>query len=559
MTARRHDFDWLVIGSGFGGSVAALRLAEKGYSVGVVECGRRYGDDDYARSTWNWRRFLWSPRLGLKGIMRLTLFKDIFVLSGSGVGGGSLVYANTLYRPPERFFEADQWAVMDDWHETLEPFYDVAERMLGASEIPFDDPGDEVLRNFARKLGVEDTHGKPTVGVYFGERGQTVTDPYFGGEGPKRTGCIRCGACMVGCRFNAKNTLAKNYLWLAERRDVTIFDERMATGIRPLGAEDGSDGYAIDTGPPGAWIPGRKRRTVTARGVVVAAGALGTNALLRRCKDKDQLPRLSDRLGYLIRTNSEAILAVTTRDKDADFSDRVAITGSIYPDEDTHIETVTYGRSGNSMRLLFTFLVGEGSRLRRPLKLLAALVSRPRDIATMLAPGSWARRTIILLVMQTLDNSMRFRPRRISMLGRRVTTEQDPDKPNPTFIPVANEAAEQIAEQVDGVPQSSIIESAAGIPVTAHILGGAAIGPDPEHGVVDGRQQVFGYRNLLVCDGAAVPANPGVNPSLTITALAEHAMSHVPEKPGGRARPVRLPQPRPHSTDRPAAGTASSV
>jgi cholesterol oxidase len=436
----------------------------------------------------------------------------------------------------------------------------VAERMLGASEIPFDDPGDEVLRNFAESIGAEDTWGKPTVGVYFGDRGQTVPDPFFGGEGPDRTGCIRCGACMVGCRFNAKNTLPKNYLWLAERRGVQIFPERMATGIRPVGADDGSDGYSVDTGPPGAWLPGMRRRTFTARGVVVAAGALGTNALLRRCADKEQLPRLSKRLGYLVRTNSEAILAVTTRAKDTDFSERVAITGSVYPDEDTHIETVTYGRSGNSMRLLFTFLVGEGNRLRRPGRLLMAFLTRPADIATMLAPGSWARRTIILLVMQTLDNSMRFRPRRgLSILGRRITTQQDPDKPNPTFIPVANEAAEQIAEQVDGVPQSSIIESAAGIPVTAHILGGAAIGPDPESGVVDGQHRVFGYENLLVCDGAAVPANPGVNPSLTITAMAEHAMSHVPEKPGGRARPVRLPDPVPHSTDRPAAGTASSV
>jgi cholesterol oxidase len=555
-----HDFDWIVIGSGFGGSVAALRLAEKGYSVGVVECGRRYEDDDYAKSTWNWRRFLWSPRLGLKGIMRLTLFKDVFVLSGSGVGGGSLVYANTLYRPPARFFESDQWAGMADWHEALEPHYDMAERMLGAAEIPFDDPADDVLKEFAKSIGVEDTYGKPTVGVWFGEAGETVADPYFGGEGPDRQGCVRCGACMVGCRYNAKNTLVKNYMWLAERRGVEVLDERMATGIRPLGdSADGSEGYAVDTGPPGAWLPLRKRQTHTARGVIVAAGALGTNALLRRCKDKDQLPRLSERLGYLVRTNSEAILAVTARDKKTDFSERVAITGSIYPDEDTHIESVTYGRKGNSMRLLFAFLVEEGSRITRPLRLLKNMARRPGNLLTMLAPGSWARRTVILLVMQTLDNSMRFKPRRISLLGRRFTTQQDPDKPNPTFIPVANEAAEQIAEQIDGVPQSSIIESVAGIPVTAHILGGAAIGEDAEHGVVDGRHRVFGYENLLVCDGAAVPANPGVNPSLTITALAEHAMSHIPDKPGAATRPVRLPRAKDEEADTPAPGTAQAV
>ena len=556
-----HDYDWIVIGSGFGGSVAALRLAEKGYRVGVVECGRRFADDEYAKTTWNWRRFLWSPRLGLKGIMRLTLFKDVFVLSGSGVGGGSLVYANTLYRPPARYFEADQWGEMADWSEVLEPHYDMAERMLGASEIPFDDPADDVLKRFARSIGVEDTYGKPTVGVYFGdEAGRTDPDPFFGGEGPDRRGCVRCGACMVGCRYNAKNTLVKNYLWLAERRGVRIHDERMATGVRPLGdAADGSEGYAVDTGPPGAWLPFRRRRTLTAGGVVVAGGALGTNALLRRCKDKGQLPRLSERLGYLIRTNSEAILAVTARDRDTDFSERVAITGSIHPDDDTHIESVTYGRKGNSMRLLFAFLVGEGSRITRPLRLLRNMALRPNHLVTMLAPGSWARRTVILLVMQTLDNSMRFRPRRVSLLGRRFTTEQDPDKPNPTFIPVANEAAKQIAEQIDGVPQSSIVESVAGIPVTAHILGGAAIGPDAERGVVDGEQRVYGYRNLLVCDGAAVPANPGVNPSLTITAMAEHAMSHVADKPGAATRPVRLPQAGGPEGDVPAPGTAQPV
>jgi cholesterol oxidase len=554
----RTDFDWVVIGSGFGGSVSALRLAEKGYRVAVLECGRRYEDADYARTTWNWRRFMWSPRLGLKGIMRITLFKDVTVLSGSGVGGGSLVYANTLYRPPERFFRDPQWASLDDdWHGELRPHYDTAERMLGASPIPFDDAGDEVLQQLAETIGVSDTHGKPLVSVTFGEPGENVGDPYFGGEGPDRTACIRCGACMVGCRFNAKNTLVKNYLWLAERRGVKIMPERMAIDIRPLRAPDGSDGYALTHEPSGTILP-RGRRTVTTRGVVLAAGALGTNALLRRCKDSGSLPRLSERLGYLVRTNSEAILAVTARDRKADFSDRIAITSSIYPDEDTHIETVTYGKKGNSMRLLFSALVGDGNRLTRPLRLLAAIVTRPRDLMTWATPGSWARRTLILLVMQTLDNSMRFRPRRFSVLGRRVTTQQDPDKPNPSFIPAANDAAERIAEQIDGVPLSSVFESMAGIPVTAHILGGAVIGADEAKGVVDTAHRAFGYERLLVCDGAAVPANPGVNPSLTITALAEHAMSHVPPKPGARLpEPVTLTTPLHEQPPTPAPGTAS--
>jgi len=559
VAAPRHDFDWIVVGSGFGGSVSALRLAEKGYSVAVLECGRRFADEDVARTTWNWRRFLWMPRLGLRGIMRLTIFKDVTVLSGSGVGGGSLVYANTLYRPPERFFSDAQWEGMADWHEALEPHYDTAERMLGAATIPGDDRGDEVLRAVAEEWDVADTHVKPNVGVFFGPAGVRVQDPYFGGEGPARTGCIHCGACMVGCRVGAKNTLVKNYLWLAERRGVEIVPDRLVTEIRPLGAEDGSDGYQVTAHRPGALLR-RSRTVLTARGVVLAAGAVGTNTLLRHCKDAGALPRLSERLGCLVRTNSEAILAVTTRDRQADYSRRVAITGSMYPDEDTHVETVTYGRAGNSMRLLFTLMVGPGSRLGRPLKLCGTLLRSPGKLLAALAPGSWARRTLILLVMQTLDNSMTFRARRQRLRRVWLTTQQDPEKPTPAFIPVANEAAERVAEHVDGIAQSSLLESVAGIPVTAHILGGAAIGANPSTGVVDGECRAYGYERLLVCDGAAVPANPGVNPSLTITALAEHAMSHVPPGPrAGSVPPVRIESSAPPEVQVPAPGTASGA
>jgi cholesterol oxidase len=550
------DYDWIVVGSGFGGSVSALRLAEKGYSVGVLECGRRFEDDDFARSTWNWRRFLWLPRLGLRGILRISLFKDVTILSGAGVGGGSLVYANTLYRPPRRFFEDAQWCELADWEDELGPHYLSAERMLGATSIPYDDRGDEVLREIAGEWGVEDTHVKPNVGVFFGEPGVTVGDPFFDGEGPRRTGCVRCGACMVGCRFNAKNTLVKNYLYLGERRGVRITPERLVTEIRPIGAEDGSDGYQVSAHRPGTLLR-RRREKLTAGGVVVAAGAIGTNKLLRRCKDTGALANLSDCLGEKVRTNSEAILAVTTRDKDADFSKRVAITGSMYPDEETHIETVTYGKAGNSMRLLFTLLVGKGSRLGRPLKLARNIITGPGNVAAALAPGSWARRTLILLVMQTLDNSMSFRGRRLPWRRAGITTAQDPEKPNPTFLPVANEAAKRFAEHLDGVAQSSLLEALAGVPVTAHILGGAVIGADSDSGVVDDGCRVFGYRNLLVCDGSAVPANPGVNPSLTITALAEHAMCQVQAARNRRRVPPVNAVHEPPDAPVPAPGTAS--
>jgi cholesterol oxidase len=523
------DYDWLVIGSGFGGSVAALRLAEKGYSVGILECGRRFEDEDFADSSWNFRRYYWMPKLGMRGILRMTLFKDVFVVSGCGVGGGSLGYANTLYRARPQFFADPQWAEMDSWETALAPHYETAERMLGVTDYVGEGPADQLLRDFGVELGVADTYDNTRVGIFFGEPGKEVDDPYFGGEGPPRRGCIRCGSCMIGCRHNAKNTLRKNYLWFAEKRGVEIHPERTVVDVRPLGAADGGDGYAVTSERSGAWFR-RRRRSHTAAGVVVAAGALGTNSLLQNCKRSGSLPRLSDRLGELVRTNSESIMAVTAPDDSRDFTKSVAITSSIYPDPDTHIEVVTYGKGADSMSLLFTLMTGPGGRLTRPLQWIAAAIRHPIRLAKTVWPFRWSRRTVILLVMQSLDNAIRLRPKR-RLLGRgvRLQTEQDPEKPNPTFIPIANSAAEWFAERTGGTPQGGLTESLLNIPTTAHILGGAAIGPDPERGVVDAAGRAFGYRNLLVCDGAAVPANPGVNPSLTITALAEHAMSRVPE------------------------------
>jgi cholesterol oxidase len=528
-SARQFDFDWLVIGSGFGGSVSALRLAEKGYKVGVLECGRRFTDRDFPKSTWDVRRYFWAPRAGLRGIFRITTFKDVSVVSGCGVGGGSLGYANTLYVPPSRFFEDPQWGELADWERDLAPHYAEAQRMLGVVVHDNDDPADQLLRELGEELGVGDTYRKTPIGIFLGEPGKTVPDPFFGGEGPDRTGCMQCGRCMVGCPHGAKNTLVKNYLWLAERRGVAVMPDRTVTDVRPLGGvQDGSEGYAIAS-ERSAMLPGRDRRTLTARGVIVAAGALGTNRLLQRCRLNGSLPRVSPRLGELVRTNSEAILAVTVpKDYPDDLTRRVAITSSIYPDPSTHIETVTYGNDGDSMSMLYTLLVGDGSRVTRPLKLLATILRHPGRFAQVLWPRGWSRRTIIVLVMQTLDNAIALRPKLTRSGDVRLRTEQDPEKPNPTFIPVANQAAEWLAQRTGGIAQSSVMEAALNIPSTAHILGGAVIAADPEHGVVDARQRVFGYENLLVCDGAAVPANVGVNPSLTITALAEHAMSHIP-------------------------------
>jgi len=495
----------------------------------VLECGRRFEDSELPKSTWDLRRYFWAPRLGMRGIFRLTYFKDVGIVSGSGVGGGSLGYANTLYVPPRPFFDDRQWNGLNDWESELAPHYDEAQRMLGVVDYDEDDEAAKLLSEFGRELGVSDTDTRTRVGVFLGEPGKTVPDPFFGGEGPPRTGCTRCGRCMVGCPHGAKNSLVKNYLWLAERRGAKVMADREVVDIRPIGAADGSDGYYVTTERPGAWFR-RKRQVHTARGVVVAAGALGTNKLLANCRHNGSLPQISDRLGELVRTNSEVILAVTAPDDSVDYTKRVAISSSIYPDPYTHIETVVYGHSGGAIKGLYTLLTGEGTRVTRPLRLFSTLIRHPGRLVKLMTSPGWSRRTIILLVMQTLDNAIALRPKPKRGGGVSLHTEQDPEKPIPTFIPVANQAAEFFAERMGGIAQSSVGEALWNVPTTAHILGGAVIGADPQHGVVDADQRVFGYENLLVCDGAAVPANPGVNPSLTITALAERAMSRIPAK-----------------------------
>ena len=525
------DYDWLVIGSGFGGSVSALRLAEKGYSVAVLECGRRFADGDFAERTADFRRYNWVPQLGMRGILRLTIFRDVFVLSGCGVGGGSLGYANTLYRPAPGFYENRQWSHLADWAQELEPYYAEAERMLGVTTYDRDGSADVLLREYGGTIGVGDTYKRTPVGVFLGEPGRTVADPYFGGAGPARTGCLRCGNCMIGCRHGAKNTLVKNYLWFAEKLGVEVLSERTVTDVRPLGDGSGQAGYTI-THQRSGGIVRRQPRRLRARGVIVAAGTLGTNRLLQRCKLNGSLPRLSERLGDAVRTNSEAIISVSAPEGSAyDFSDSVAITSSIHTDPDTHIEVVTYGQGGDSQGLLRQLMVTAGRRGTRPLHFALAVARHPRRALGAFRIRGSSRRSIILLVMQSLDNSMRLRVRRRLPNGSvMLTTEQDPHRPNPDSIPAAYDAARWFAERIGGTAYSGVTEAVLGIPLTAHILGGAVIGSGPEDGVIDSRHRVFGYENLLVCDGAAVPANVGANPSLTITALAERAMRFVATK-----------------------------
>jgi cholesterol oxidase len=518
------DYDWLVIGSGFGGSVSALRLAEKGYSVAVLECGRRFADADFAKQTADFRRYNWVPHLGMRGILRLNVFKDVFVLSGCGVGGGSLGYANTLYRARPGFYDSPQWSGLADWASELAPFYAEAERMLGVETYV-------LLREYGESIGVGETYTRTPVGVFLGESGKTVADPYFGGEGPERTGCVRCGTCMIGCRHGAKNTLMKNYLWFAEKLGVQILSERMVTDISPLGDGSGAEGYEVAHQRSGGIVR-RDPRTVTARGVIVAAGALGTNRLLQRCKLSGSLARISDRLGHTVRTNSEAIISVTAPDdSDWNFSDSVAITSSIHTDPDTHIEVVTYGDGGDSQGLLRQLMVTAGGRGTRPLHFLLAVARHPREALGAFKIRGMSRHTIILLVMQSLDNSIRLKvKRRLPNGSVMLTTEQDPLHPNPDSIPAAYDAARWFAKRIGGTAYSGVTEAVLGIPLTAHILGGAVIGASAESGVIDAQHRVFGYENLLVCDGAAVPANVGANPSLTITALAERAMTFVAPK-----------------------------
>lgn len=528
-TEQAFDVDWLVIGSGFGGSVSALRLAEKGYSVTVLEQGRRFADHELPTSAWQARRFLNWPKLGLHGILRITRFRDVFVLSGAGVGGGSLVYAATLYRAPSTFFKHPQWRDLADWERELAPHYDTAEHMLGVTEVPFDSRADHWLKEVGAHLGCADTFQRTRVGIYFGEPGKPVADPFFDGAGPDRSACTRCGSCMLGCPQGAKNTLVRNYLYLAERQGVKVQALRQVVDVRPLGAADGSDGYAVTHERSGAWWR-RDRRTLRARGVVVAAGALGSNELLARCQRNGGLPALSPRVGDLVRTNSETMLAVTMP-KERALTESVSISGSLFPDAHSHIEACILGPKMDAFAYNYAPLTGAGTHLTRPLKGALLALARPwRTVRHLAWPFGFARRTLLVGIMQTSDNAIRLRMTRRWWGRVALDSQQDPQRPIPNFYPITNQVAAWLAKHSGGVARSGLSDVAFNTPTTAHLMGGAAIGADAQQGVVNARHEVFGYRRLLVCDGSVIPANPGVNPSLTITAMAERAMTHIPPK-----------------------------
>ena len=586
--AGRFDYDVLVVGSGFGGSVTALRLTEKGYTVGVLEAGRRFADDEFAKTSWDVRRFVFAPALGCHGILRISLLKDIMIMSGAGVGGGSLVYANTLYEPPDAFFTDSHWAHITDWKSELAPYYDQAQRMLGVVENPVETASDRVLKQVADEIGVGQTYRLTPVGVLFddpdgsappasGEAATTnaattnaaatngattngaatdsaatdsagpaggaartppgtpVRDPFFGGTGPVRTTCTLCGQCMVGCRQGAKNTLVKNYLYLAEQSGATVHPMTTAKTVRPLPG----GGYAVDTVRTGTRR--KDARTFTAEQVVFAAAALGTQKLLHRMRDEGHLPNLSGRLGELSRTNSEAILGSRSRRKGADYSGGVAITSSIHPDSQTHIEPVRYGPGSNLLALLTGFLVdgdepGNVHRLPRWIRVFAAIAAHWRDLPKVLPPRRWSQQSIILLAMQTKDNSVTTYTKR-GPFGRHMTTKQGIGEPNPSWIPVAHDVSRKVAEKTDGVPMGAWTELF-DRPLTAHFIGGCPIGDSPGSGVIDPYQRIYGHPGLHVADGAAVAANLGVNPSLTITAQAERAMSFWPNQGEADPRPA---------------------
>jgi len=534
-------FDYVIIGSGFGGSVSAMRLAEKGYSVLVLERGKRFRDEDFAKTNWHLSKYLWIPALRCFGVLQISPFKNVFALHGSGVGGGSLGYANVLMEPSDELFENPSWKKFADWKSILRPHYDTARGMLGVAVNPCTWPADLVLKNISTNLGTSETFRSTPVGTFFGEpgkEGQEVPDPYFGGEGPSRAGCTHCGACMVGCRYNAKNTLVKNYLYFAEKWGAEVMSEQEVRDVRPLSSDQSNasrDGgrYEVVYRSSTAWLV-NPEKSVRARNVIFSAGALGTLNLLFRCRDTTRsLAKISPHLGEMVRTNSEALLGATSKNWKTDYSKGIAITSIFMADPVTAIEPVRYPAGSSLMRFMAGPLVESGgdvpSRFYRTAK---KIFLHPMNfIRTHVMPG-WAERTTILLVMQTEDNRIRMHLGRdfFTLFRKGLVSEPDAQQSIPTKIDIGHQVTRRFAKMIDGLPAGSINEGLLNIPMTAHILGGCPIGLSGEEGVVNLDFQINNYPGLYAVDGSVVPANPGVNPSLTITALAEYAMSCVPKK-----------------------------
>ena len=530
--AKELQFDVVVIGSGFGGSVTALRLREKGYSVAVLEAGKRFADKDFPKTSWRVNKFLFAPALGCYGIQRIHFLPDVLVLCGAGVGGGSLVYANTLYQPGDKYFNDPQWADITDWKCELEPWYEQARRMLGVEVNPFLSPSDIAMQGAAAKMGVADSFKMAPLGIYFGGgEGKPASDPYFGGKGPDRVGCINCGECMTGCRHNAKNTLPKNYLGLAEFAGVRVFPMTTVTEF----AQRADGMWKVSTRKTGSWDRSRGTSFI-AKDLVIAAGTYNTQKLLHKMKRK-QLPKISDQLGKLSRTNSEALTGALMDSREIDFSRGAAITSSFFPDEHTHVEPVRYGKGSNFMGLLQTIMTDGFTGKERRRHWFKQILAKPSLLVRLANVRYWSEKTVIALVMQDVDSSVTVKGKR-GLFGFKLTSSNSGDSPNATYIPAANEVVRHIANEYGGLAGGHIGDLISA-PFTAHFVGGCVIGRDEKTGVIDAYHRVFNYPTLHIVDGSTITANLGVNPSLTITAQAERAMSMWPNKRDEDQRPAQ--------------------
>ena len=525
------DYDYVIVGSGFGGSVSALRLSQKGYKVLVIEKGKWYKDSTYAHSAWDIRRWLWLPLLGLRGIMKITVLRHITVYSGVGVGGGSHTYGATLPTPKDAFFNTGSWANLQDWAKVLKPHYKEALRMLGAQENPHFTEADNVIKDLATKLGKEDQFHPSRVAIYFSDEkdhGKFVKDPYFDGEGPERRGCIECGSCFTGCRFNAKNTLDKNYLYLAQKLGTEIVAEQVVHDIKPAGKKDGSEGYFVSFKTSKPYSLFKQNHVVRAKGVIFSGGVLGTVPLLLKLKSLGSLSRLSNRVGEDIRTNNETLSTVTSFKEDVNFAQGVSIGSVLHTDDHSHLEPINYNAKSTLVKFIHAPNVAGKTIFGRTASFIKEMVTSPKQNLKVLFAKDWSKKSIILLFMQHLDSTLTFKRGFGGFMKSTLGTGPAPSR----YIKESVSITKDIEELVDGKSSTGMTEAVLGTPSTAHILGGAVMGESDQDGVINDKCEVYGYDNMYVCDGSIVSANPGVNPSLSITAISEWAMTHIPNKNG---------------------------